>query len=502
MQPLKTILVASILMLSFISYAQITIDSSDIGNAGDSFFVARGFDSSITIGAGGTVHQTWDFSLLSSMEMDTIVFIHKDSTQYGSSFPDADFAQYDADFFGAFIYVKKDSQSTRAIGAAVDLASLGFGVYVQDIDPPELVIDFPTTYGSSVAANSRIEVQVDLNTGDNIDSIFIRNTTKTQDADAWGILITPLNSFDVVRIYEVAETVDSIIIVTFGFPIGLEGNRDTTYTYYYWSKGMGFPVATATVDEGDTIDFIDFLTTSPLANFKAEKLKGETGSPFNFINLSSPGNDYLWTFGNGDSSSAVHPSPVYDDPGIYSILLNASVGNVISTMFRPDYINIYPAVDAEFSYTAVDHKATFKNLSTNAVDYLWSFGDGGTSTLKDPLHQFQGEGTYNVKLTASNTGSSRTDSMEITMWPLGIKQQTLPTTFIYPVPTSGNIIVKLSESTAQLFIYSIDGREIYSELIIDEEQQVDLRSLAEGMYYYELITSEGIKRGKLVKTSK
>ena len=44
----------------------------------------------------------------------------------------------------------------------------------------------------------------------------------------------------------------------------------------------------------------------------------------------------------------------------------------------------------------------FTNLSQNATSFLWSFGDGLSSSLHSPIHTFAEQGTYTAILTASN----------------------------------------------------------------------------------------------------
>jgi PKD repeat protein len=45
---------------------------------------------------------------------------------------------------------------------------------------------------------------------------------------------------------------------------------------------------------------------------------------------------------------------------------------------------------------------TFTDQSQAATTYLWNFGDGQTSTLKNPAHTYTAMGTYTVTLTATN----------------------------------------------------------------------------------------------------
>ena len=59
---------------------------------------------------------------------------------------------------------------------------------------------------------------------------------------------------------------------------------------------------------------------------------------------------------------------------------------------------------------------TFSNTSKSATDYVWDFGDGGTSTDKEPTHEFPGEGTFAVSLRATDklgVSNSITKNIEV-----------------------------------------------------------------------------------------
>lgn len=75
-----------------------------------------------------------------------------------------------------------------------------------------------------------------------------------------------------------------------------------------------------------------------------------------------------------------------------------------------------PVASFQFEVDAVDFlKVTFTNFSQNATSYLWDFGDGNTSTEENPVHTYAAADDYTVKLTASNSNSSKEYSQTFTL---------------------------------------------------------------------------------------
>ncbi len=74
-----------------------------------------------------------------------------------------------------------------------------------------------------------------------------------------------------------------------------------------------------------------------------------------------------------------------------------------------------PTPIADFSYTSVYNSVGFDNESLYATSYLWSFGDGSTSTEEYPVHTYSSSGSYIVKLVAKGAGGSDQVSKTITI---------------------------------------------------------------------------------------
>jgi len=77
---------------------------------------------------------------------------------------------------------------------------------------------------------------------------------------------------------------------------------------------------------------------------------------------------------------------------------------------KPEIPSAKPA--AGFSYAKSDFTVDFTNTSKNATSYSWDFGDGSTSTEESPQHTYAAEGTYTVKLTASDDNSNSDETSQ------------------------------------------------------------------------------------------
>jgi PKD repeat protein len=113
--------------------------------------------------------------------------------------------------------------------------------------------------------------------------------------------------------------------------------------------------------------------------------------------------DFLWTFGDGLTSTEEAPSHFYEIPAPYSVTLTAT--DLCGSASYTALVNATcSAPEAAFSWLGNDLQVTFTNQSTGRfpLDFFWGFGDGLTSTLVSPVHDFALPGPYTATLTATD----------------------------------------------------------------------------------------------------
>jgi gliding motility-associated-like protein len=122
---------------------------------------------------------------------------------------------------------------------------------------------------------------------------------------------------------------------------------------------------------------------------------------------------YLWDFGDGTTSTETSPTHNFNT-GVYNIKLiittakgckdTATLVNGIVATEKP-VVNFIANPTNVCAYVPIQ----FLDKSIgNVTKWVWKFGDGDTSRLKNPIHVYTDTGYMNVQLTVWNRGCSNT----------------------------------------------------------------------------------------------
>ena len=196
----------------------------------------------------------------------------------------------------------------------------------------------------------------------------------------------------------------------------------------------------------DTGDDDTAVCDPPIADFSAAPRAGNAPLAVAFSDESTvqpgcPIPDWSWTFGDGGTSIAQDPAYQYEQGGTYTVSLTVTNEGGQDTRTKTDYIAAScPAPVANFSGTptsgSVPLTVAFTDQSATYCDgatYLWTFGDGGTSTAASPSHQYATAGYFTVTLTVTTDGGidaeTKTNYVHATC--------SAPTADFYGSPTSG-----------------------------------------------------------------
>lgn len=189
-----------------------------------------------------------------------------------------------------------------------------------------------------------------------------------------------------------------------------DGNTSTLQnpTHIYANAG-GYTVKLVITSNTGCMDSISKqvkVNNAAVANFASVSVCSNSSAQF--IDSSSVNGgtivNRLWIFGDGDSSTAVNPSHKYDSAGTYNVTLVVT-SNTGCTDSVTKAVSIFAMPVAGFTTADVceGNDVVFTNTSSIANDtltYLWIFGDGDSSTAKNPVHRYDSAGAYNVTLLA------------------------------------------------------------------------------------------------------
>lgn len=202
--------------------------------------------------------------------------------------------------------------------------------------------------------------------------------------------------------------------------VDIPGATSTSYLLSGLTAGITYfrvrvyTTCTEELTESIMIQVYDY----PQANFNA--LDVCFPDPVVFENTTQnifPVTNWLWDFGDGNTSTQQSPTHTYA-PGTYQVTLTATnAGGCTNTITNPVTVYVAPVV----SFTANPMEGfeplpvDFVSNSSGASNYSWNFGDGNTTSgnFSQTSHTYQDYGVYTVTLFATENGCS--DSATLTI---------------------------------------------------------------------------------------
>ncbi|MDD1654038.1 MAG: PKD domain-containing protein [Methanomicrobiales archaeon] len=171
---------------------------------------------------------------------------------------------------------------------------------------------------------------------------------------------------------------------------------------------------------GDTITLADYVTVRPPAPVAAFSMTPTSGAiplsvAFTDASTGFPAS-WSWAFGDGGTSTSQNPTHSYTTPGIYTVTLTVTNAGGSDSETKADAVSVtVPVPVAAFAGTPLTGEVpltvSFTDQSTNTpTSWLWEFGDGNTATFQNTAHTYIAQGTYTVKLTATNAGGSDSET--------------------------------------------------------------------------------------------
>ena len=209
-------------------------------------------------------------------------------------------------------------------------------------------------------------------------------------------------------------------------------STDSSPSHTYASEGTYTVSLTVTSAHGsDTHEaanliVVSAVTEAPIALFTASPTAGKAPLQVSFSDQSAAGTSSItswqWNFGDGSTSTEPNPMHTYSSEGTYTVSLTVTTADGTDTRTMTNLISVGEGVEppiATFTATPTSGDAplavNFTDQSapgTSAItSWQWTFGDGSTSTEKNPAHTYTSEGMYTVSLTVTTADGTNSKTI-------------------------------------------------------------------------------------------
>ncbi|MEL6651465.1 MAG: PKD domain-containing protein, partial [Bacteroidota bacterium] len=193
-----------------------------------------------------------------------------------------------------------------------------------------------------------------------------------------------------------------------------------------------------------------------------------------------------------------------------SVTVSDSTGCVatddITVTIQPNFNASIQVVDSVDLYEPTQ----FFDQSTGGItSWSWTFGDGNTSSMQNPMHTYQALGTYEVCMTATQGVCTNTvcDSIKVGIFVINNLEEELGLELeVFPNPNQGSFQLKVQTSQThdiQIELYDLSGKVMMERRpgkLRQYQEEIHLPELSAGVYLLKVqLDGQAVYRKVLIE---
>jgi PKD repeat protein len=293
-------------------------------------------------------------------------------------------------------------------------------------------------------------------------------------------------------------------VLTWDWDFG-DGNSSTlqnpTNTYGAGGTYTVCLVVTDSCGSDTACDFVSIGCFAPAASFNATITGLDFVGVDQSVSTSGGVTSWLWDFGDGNTSTAPNATHTYSVNGNFQVCLTITDSCGPDSHCQLISVQCSDPIAAFQDAISGNWEVAFVDISTGSVitSWAWDFGDGITSTVQHPVHQYPIlNASYTVCLIVADSCGVDTGCQQVLAIGQSINEEILAAEItVMPNPSGGIFTVEIEQERAENLtgeVVDLSGRVVFEYTFKKQtslRKQVDLTGLSSGIYYLRI--TDGIR---------
>ena len=193
------------------------------------------------------------------------------------------------------------------------------------------------------------------------------------------------------------------------------------------------------------------------------------------------------------------PTITYNQPGIYDVFLTVDNQTGSDSYMESGLITVGAPPSGSFIYSADFLTVNFTSNEVGSTAVLWDFGDGNSSSVPDPVHEYTESGIYIVSLSLINACGTTTLTDTLDLMVSNISSATIANHWaLYPNPNNGQFWLASASCNGntirEMALYNSLGEKIMLKTFAYDEQSCLMPvffDVPAGVYWVYLVDKGG-----------